>query len=57
MKCPECGMEMDLYEKDTSPGRDMRTYHCGPCNNYVDEDDGVALWKVLHDAREKSKEK
>jgi hypothetical protein len=48
---------MDLYEKDTSSGSDMRTYHCRACNEYVDVDSGVALWQVLHDAREKTPEK
>jgi phage FluMu protein Com len=57
MKCPKCGKEMDLYEKDTSSGRDMRTYHCRSCNKYVDEDNGVALWQVLHDARKEADEK
>ena len=46
---------MDLYEKDTSSGRDMRTYVCRPCKECVDVDNGVALWQVLHDAREKEK--
>ena len=36
MKCPKCGKEMDLYEKDTSSGRDMRTYVCRPCDKWVD---------------------
>ena len=54
MKRKNCGREMDLEEKDTSSGRDMRTYHCRPCDARVDLDNGVALWKVLHDAREKS---
>jgi transposase-like protein len=53
MKCPKCGKEMDLYEKDTSSGRDMRTYVCRQCKEYVDVDNGIALWQVLHDAREK----
>jgi hypothetical protein len=35
----------------------MRTYFCRPCKKYVDEDNGVALWQLLHDAREKSNEK
>jgi len=48
---------MDLYEKDTSSGRDMRTYVCRPRKEYVDVDNGVALWQVLHDAREESGEK
>ena len=34
----------------------MRTYYCRPCNERVDVDNGVALWKVLHDAREKDEE-
>jgi transposase-like protein len=54
MKCPKCGKEMDFYEKDTSSGRDMRTYVCRPCKEYVDVDNGVALWQVLHDARKDS---
>jgi len=53
MKCPKCGEAMDLEEKDTSSGRDMRTYICRPCKERVDVDNGVALWQVLHDAREK----
>ena len=53
VKCPRCGKEMDLYEKDTSSGRDMRTYVCRLCDKWEDVDNGVALWKVLHDAREK----
>jgi transposase-like protein len=57
MKCPKCGQEMDLEEKDTSSGRDMRTYICRPCKERVDVDNGVALWKVLHDAREEMEEK
>ena len=53
MKCPKCDQYMDLEEKDTSSGRDMRTYHCRTCDERVDVDNGIALWKVLHDAREK----
>jgi DNA-directed RNA polymerase subunit RPC12/RpoP len=51
MKCLKCGKEMELYEKDMSSGRDMRTYVCRSCDKWVDVDNGVALWKVLHDAR------
>ena len=57
MKCPKCSQEMDLEEKDTSSGRDMRTYICRTCKERVDVDNGVALWKVLHDAREEMEEK
>jgi uncharacterized protein YlaI len=53
MKCPKCDRRMDLEEKDTSSGRDMHTYHCRACDERVDVDNGIALWKVLHDAREK----
>jgi hypothetical protein len=56
MKCPKCDKEMDLYEKDTSSGRDMRTYVCLQCDKWVDVDNGVALWQVLHDAREQEVE-
>jgi endogenous inhibitor of DNA gyrase (YacG/DUF329 family) len=41
MKCPKCGKAMDLYEKDTSSGRDMRTYVCRPCDKWVDVDNGL----------------
>jgi hypothetical protein len=40
-------------EKDTSSGHDMRTYFCTHCEVRVEVDNGVALWKVLSDAREK----
>jgi hypothetical protein len=54
MNCPKCGQQMDLEEKDTSSGRDMRTYYCSACKERVDIDNGVALWKALHDALEKT---
>jgi hypothetical protein len=53
MKCEKCDRDMDLEEKDTSSGRDMRTYYCDFCKKRVDVDNGIALWKVLSDAREK----
>ena len=43
---------MKLEEKDTSSGRDMRTYRCGHCGRVEDADYGVALWQALSDARE-----
>ena len=52
MKCPKCDRRMDLEEKDTSSGRDMRTYFCPLCKERVDVDNGIALWKVLSDARD-----
>jgi uncharacterized protein YlaI len=53
MKCAKCDREMVREEKDTSSGRDMRTYFCAHCEVRVEVDNGVALWKVLSDAREK----
>jgi hypothetical protein len=52
MKCPACAEEMTLEEKDTSSGRDMRTYRCGLCGRSEDIDNGTALWQVLSNARE-----
>jgi DNA-directed RNA polymerase subunit M/transcription elongation factor TFIIS len=52
MICTKCGALMDQTDKDSSSGRVIREYLCRNCG-YTDwEDDGVALWKVLHDARE-----
>ena len=55
-KCPKCDQYMELEEKDTSSGRDMRTYCCRACDKRVDVDNGIALWQVLHDARKKEGE-
>ena len=43
MKCTKCGREMELEEKDTSSGRDMRTYYCRSCKERVDVDNGIDL--------------
>jgi hypothetical protein len=42
---------MDLEDKDTSSGSDMRTYRCHRCQGSHIVDHGTALWKVLSDAR------
>jgi predicted RNA-binding Zn-ribbon protein involved in translation (DUF1610 family) len=52
MPCPDCGTEMDLEDKSTFTGRDMRTYRCPACGREQIVDNGVALWQALHDARE-----
>jgi DNA-directed RNA polymerase subunit M/transcription elongation factor TFIIS len=54
MTCPKCGETMDLLEKDTSSGRDIREYKCSRCGYSDWEDRGPALWKILHDDREEA---
>jgi transposase-like protein len=49
--CPTCGEEMTLVEKTTFSGNDMRTYRCDRCQKEHVVDYGVAVWKVLSDAR------
>jgi len=52
MTCSKCGATMDMVEKDTSSGRDIREYKCSKCGYSDWEDRGTALWRILHDARE-----
>jgi hypothetical protein len=52
MECPVCGQPMRLTDKDTSSGRDMRSYYCDRCKQERIVDNGVALWQVLHDANQ-----
>jgi DNA-directed RNA polymerase subunit RPC12/RpoP len=49
MICAKCGATMDLAEKDTSSGRDIREYKCSECGHSDWEDRGPALWQILHD--------
>jgi transposase-like protein len=49
-QCPECSREMDLVEKMTMSGRDLRTYRCKHCRKEYDMDFGTALWKLMSDA-------
>ncbi len=51
MKCPACKAEMDLEDKDTSSGSDMRTYRCARCRKSHVVDHGTAVWQALADAR------
>jgi transposase-like protein len=48
--CPKCGREMDMIDKSTMSGDDMRTYRCEHCQEEHIVNYGVALWKVLSDA-------
>ena len=52
MICAKCGELMDQTDKNTFTGRVIREYECRKCGHTDWEDDGVALWQVLHDARE-----
>lgn len=53
MICANCGELMDQTDKNTFTGRVIREYECRKCGHTDWEDDGVALWQVLHDARER----
>jgi hypothetical protein len=52
MICTQCGAEMDQTDKNTMTGRVIREYECRSCGHTDWQDEGVALWQVLHDARE-----
>jgi hypothetical protein len=51
--CPKCGEEMDMVDKSTMSGDDMRTYRCEHCQAEHIVNYGVALWKVLSDANKR----
>ena len=53
MICAKCGEPMDQTDKNSFSSRVIREYLCRKCGHTDWEDDGVALWQVLHDAREK----
>jgi transposase-like protein len=50
--CPKCGGRMLLEDKNTFSGRDIREFRCQSCRCLVEEDYGIALWQVLHDANQ-----
>ena len=52
--CPKCGGPIQLWDKDTSTGRNILTYGCDACKWNESFDDGIALWKALSDANEES---
>jgi hypothetical protein len=51
MICAKCGASMDQTDKNSFSGRVIREYLCRDCGHSDWEDDGVALWQVLHEAR------
>jgi len=48
--CPKCGREMDMIDKSTMSGDDMRTYRCEHCREEHIVNYGIALWQALSDA-------
>ncbi len=54
MRCPDCGQEMDLVDKSTFTGSEVRDYYCKPCKRSVVDHGGPALWQILSDAREEA---
>jgi hypothetical protein len=50
--CPKCGAPIQLWDKDTSTGRDILTYGCDACKWHESFDEGIALWKAMSDANE-----
>jgi hypothetical protein len=52
MKCPDCHGEMELVDKTTFTGREIREYFCTPCQKSIVEHGGIALWQALSEARE-----
>ena len=52
MECPHCKVEMRQTGKDTFSGQVIREYKCDQCGYESWEDDGKALWQVLHDDNE-----
>jgi DNA-directed RNA polymerase subunit M/transcription elongation factor TFIIS len=55
MICTKCGAEMHQTDKNTFTGRVIREYECRSCGHTDWQDEGVALWQVLHDAAEQDK--
>ena len=54
--CSDCGIEMQLIERTTFTGRDMREFECPRCGHKQIIDCGKALWKLLSEANENTTE-
>jgi hypothetical protein len=52
MDCVKCGEPMRMTDKNTFSGRDIREYKCDRCGHEDWEDNGEALWQILHNDRE-----
>jgi transposase-like protein len=53
MKCPKCAQDMELVDKHTFTGEEIREYRCETCQKSVIDRGGIALWQALSDARAK----
>jgi len=42
---------MNMVDKSTMSGRDLRTYRCDRCREEHIVDYGIALWQAMSDAR------
>ena len=51
MVCLNCGAAMELTEKCTFTGHEMREYECPKCGRSEIVDCGIALWKAISDAK------
>jgi Zn-finger nucleic acid-binding protein len=51
MKCPKCGEEMRLVDKNTFTGEEIREYLCDACREMVIDRGGIALWQAISDAK------
>ncbi len=53
-KCPKCGEPTYDGDKDTSSGRDLRTYFCSKSCGWLETYDvGVALWAAMSQANKR----
>jgi DNA-directed RNA polymerase subunit RPC12/RpoP len=52
MDCAKCGEPMRMTDKNSFSGRDIREYKCDRCGHEDWEDNGEALWQILHNDRE-----
>ncbi|MFZ1962684.1 MAG: hypothetical protein WAU78_04310 [Roseiarcus sp.] len=53
-RCPRCDGRTRQIDKDTSSGREMREYGCEACGWNHGFDLGVALWKMMSDAKNRA---
>jgi predicted RNA-binding Zn-ribbon protein involved in translation (DUF1610 family) len=50
MVCKQCGERMNLTDKNTMSGEDIREYTCPKCGHEDEENRGPALWTYMQSA-------